>query len=247
MRVTISPVTSNWASIAIAGPQARTLLARLEPDFDIENGAFPHMQIRQGKIAGIAARVARISFTGELQYELSVPARYASSLLTLLLASGTELHPRPIGLEAWLRLRLEKGYLHLGSDTNGRTTPLDVGMAEIVAKRKDDFIGKRSLTLPFATGTEREQLVGLSAVEGVLQVGGRILSPGHANPPCPTEGYVTSACFSPSVGRSIGLALIERGYSRHGEIVSVYSGATPVRCRISNPNFYDPTNERLQA
>ena len=155
--------------------------------------------------------------------------------------------PRPIGLEAWLRLRLEKGYLHLGSDTNGRTTPLDVGMADIVAKRKDDFIGKRSLTLAFATSPEREQLVGLISLEGALQIGGRVLSPGHSKPPCPTEGYVTSACFSQSVGQSIGLALIERGRMRLGETVSVYCGGTPVRCRITNPTFYDPANEKLQA
>jgi len=248
MRVAISPVTSNWASIAIAGPQARALLARLEPDFDISNSAFPHMQIREGTICGVPARVARISFTGELQYELSVPARYASSLMTLLLTQAGDLKPRPIGLEAWLRLRLEKGYLHLGSDTNGRTTPLDVGMADIVAKRKDDFIGKRSLTLAFATSPEREQLVGLTALEGgTLQVGGRVLSPGHSKPPCPTEGYVTSACFSPSVGQSIGLALIERGRARQGETVSIYCGGAPVRCRISGPTFYDPANEKLQA
>lgn len=247
MKVAISPVTSNWASIAIAGPQARALLARLEPDFDISNSAFPHMQIREGTIGGVATRVARISFTGELQYEVSVPARYASSLMTLLLTPAGDFNPRPIGLEAWLRLRLEKGYLHLGSDTNGRTTPLDVGMADIVAKRKDDFIGKRSLTLTFATSPEREQLVGLISLEGTLQVGGRALSPGHSKPPCPTEGYVTSACFSPSVGQSIGLALIERGRARQGETVSIYCGGTPVRCRITSPTFYDPANEKLQA
>jgi sarcosine oxidase subunit alpha len=150
-------------------------------------------------------------------------------------------------MEAWLRLRLEKGYLHLGSDTNGRTTPLDVGMASIVAKRKDDFIGKRSLTLAYATSPEREQFVGLVALDGTPQVGGRILAPNQVKPPCPTEGYVTSACVSPSVRQSIGLALIERGYARQGETVSVFCDGNIVRCRISNPAFYDPRNERLQA
>jgi sarcosine oxidase subunit alpha len=120
-------------------------------------------------------------------------------------------------------------------------------MAEIVAKRKDDFIGKRSLSLSFATSHEREQLVGLVAVDGTLQVGGRILSSGHSKPPCTTEGYVTSACCSLTIGKSIGLALIERGYSRTGEIVSVYSGGTLSRGRISSPTFYDPANEKLQA
>jgi len=247
MKVAVSTVTSNWASIAIAGPRAREVLACLAPSFDIANEAFPHMQIREGEVGGVPARVARISFTGELQYEISVQSRYASSLMEALLASSGDLKPRIVGMEAWLRLRLEKGYLHIGSDTNGRTTPLDVGMAGIVAKRTDDFIGRRSLTLPFAISPEREQLVGLVALEGTLQVGGRILAPGATSPPCPTEGYVSSACFSPSLGQSIGLALIERGYARNGETVSVYCEGNIVRCRISNPTFYDPSNEKLQA
>ena len=246
MRVAVSSVTSYWASIAVAGPRARALLARLEPDFDISNEAFPHMQIREGQVGGVTARVARVSFTGELQYEISVPARYAASLIECLLAPGADLHPRLVGIEAWMRLRLEKGYLHLGSDTNGRTTPLDVGMAGVVAKRADDFIGKRSLSLAFATSPDREQLVGLTT-EGPLQVGGRILPPGRTSAPSPTEGYVTSACFSPAVGQWIGLALLERGHSRQGETVSVYCGSRTVRCRVTHPTFYDPGNQRLQA
>jgi sarcosine oxidase subunit alpha len=146
-----------------------------------------------------------------------------------------------------MRLRLEKGYLHLGSDTNGRTTPLDIGMAGIVAKRKDDFIGKRSLSLSFATSAEREQLVGLIALDGTLEVGGRILTAGKVQPPCPTEGYVTSACASPTVQKSIGLALIERGHSREREVVSVYSAGRTIECRIASPVFFDPSNTRLQA
>jgi sarcosine oxidase subunit alpha len=245
LRVAICSVTSSWASIAVAGPRARELLARLEPGFDVSNTAFPHMHIRGCQIGGVEARVARVSFTGELQYEISVPARYGASLLEVLLAGGGGLEPRLIGLEAWLRLRLEKGYLHLGSDTNGRTTPLDVGMGGIVAKRADDFIGKRSLSLPFASSAEREQLVGLVAIEGTLEVGGRVLGAGHARPPCPTEGYVTSACFSPSTGQSVGLALVERGFSREGETVSVYSAGRIARGRIVKPGVYDRGNERL--
>jgi sarcosine oxidase subunit alpha len=205
------------------------------------------MEFREGTLAGVQARVARISYTGELQYEIAVPSRYGAALMSALLTAGAELAGRPVGMEAWLRLRLEKGYLHLGSDTNGRTTPLDVGMASIVAKRQDDFIGKRSLRLPFATSIEREQLVGLTALDGVLHVGGRIMAAGHSRSPCPTEGYVTSACYSPSAGRSIGLALLQRGYQRDGEMVSVYCASAIVRCRVCKPMFYDPKNERLHA
>jgi sarcosine oxidase, subunit alpha len=247
MQVAISPVTSNWASIAIAGPEARQLLSELEPDFDISHGAFPHMDFREGTLCGVPARVARISYTGELQYEISVQSRYASALLRVILEKGDLLHIRPVGMEAWLRLRLEKGYLHLGSDTNGRTTPLDVGMGPIVSKRKGDFIGKRSLGLSFATSIEREQLVGLTALNGTLRAGGRVMADGHKTAPCPTVGYVTSACFSPSLSCSIGLALIERGSQRDGETVSVYCDGVIIRARICNPTFYDPSNERLQA
>jgi sarcosine oxidase, subunit alpha len=244
LRVAISPVTENWAAISIAGPKARELLQRLEPDFDISGKNFPHMEFREGSLGGVRARVSRISFTGELQYEITVPARYGATLMETLAAAAADLAPRPVGMEAWLRLRLEKGYVHVGSDTNGRTTPLDIGMASIVAKREDDFIGKRSLSLPFATSGEREQLVGLTALDGTLQVGGRILAAGYARVPCPTEGCVTSACCSPSLGRSIGLALLERGHQREEETVLVYSASGVVRCRVCNPTFYDPKNER---
>jgi sarcosine oxidase subunit alpha len=245
LEVAVSPVTANWSAFAIAGPKARELLAYLEPDFDIDGAAFPHMGFRQGTLSGVRARVARISFTGELQYEIAVPSRYGVALMQALLTTDLGLAPRPVGMEAWLRLQLEKGYLHLGSDTNGRTTPLDVGMASVVSKRKDDFIGKRSLRLPFATSIEREQLVGLMALNGALHVGGRIMAAGHTRAPCPTEGYVTSACYSPSVGRSVGLALLERGHQRDGEVVSIWSAGTIVRGYVCNPMFYDPKNERL--
>ncbi len=247
LKVAVSEITANWTAIAIAGPKSRELLRRLKPDFDVAGAAFSHMEFREGSLGGVHGRVARVSFTGELQYEIAVPSRYAAAVMRALLAADAELAPRPVGMEAWLRLRLEKGYLHVGSDTNGRTTPLDVGMGSIVAKRQDDFIGKRSLTLPSAAGGEREQLVGLTAIDGPLQAGGRILAATHHGPPCPTEGYVTSACFGASVGRFVGLALLQRGHQRHGETVSVYGAGATVRCRVCNPPFYDPKNERLHA
>jgi hypothetical protein len=153
MRVAIAPVTSQWAALALSGPYARDLLARLEPETDISAAGFPHMCYRETRLAGVPTRVARVSFTGELQYEISVPARYGASLLERVLELGKDYGARPVGMEAWLRLRLEKGYLHLGSDTNGRTTPLDIGMGGIIAKKPVDFIGKRALDLPFIYST----------------------------------------------------------------------------------------------
>jgi len=244
LKVAISPVTSNWAVIALAGPRARDLLSRLEPDFDISAVAFAHMHLRQGQVSGVPARVARVSVTGELQYEISVPARYGAALLQKALDIGKELDALPIGMEAWLRLRLEKGYLHLGSDTSGRTTPLDIGMGGIVSKKALDFIGKRSLSLPFNRAEDREQLVGLRPLSGRIEIGGRIMAPGETSVPCKTVGNVTSACDSPSAG-NIAMALIEGGAKRMGETVRIYADGKVTEAEICSPVFVDPDNERL--
>ncbi len=245
MKVTIAPITANWASIALAGPKARDLLAILKPNFDFSNEAFPHMRFHEGKISDVRARVARVSFTGELQYEISVPARYGASLLEIALKIGSDTGAHLVGMEAWLRLRLEKGYIHVGLDTNGRTTPLNIGMGPIVSKKQTDFIGKRSLSLPFATSVEREQLVGLRSKTGPVPIGGRILAVGTIRPPCTTVGYVTSACISPSAG-NIGMALIERGTECMGEIVRIFDDGRIVEAEICSPVFVDSNNERLR-
>jgi len=247
MKVAVVDVTSNWASMAIAGPRARDLLARLAPSFDISGRAFPHMHFREGRVAGVPARVARVSFTGELQYEITVPARFAEALLARLLKEGAGLSPRCVGMEAWLRLRLEKGYIHLGSDTNGRTTPDDIGMGNIAARKENDFIGKRSLSLTFNRSRDRERLVGLVADGDGLEVGGRVLAPGSSGVPCRTVGYVTSACYSPAAGTWIGMALIERGNERQGENVLIRCSGNIVEAQIRKPCFYDADNARLKA
>lgn len=247
LRVAIAPVTARWAVVALAGPQARVLLQRLEPDFDISAQALPHMHLREGTLTGYPVRVARVSFTGELQYEISVPARHGRALFENALARGSDLHARPVGLEAWLRLRLEKGYLHLGSDTNGRTTPDDVGMARTARSKRVDFVGRRSLDLPFNLDPNREQLVGLRALDGPLEVGGRILAGGCERPPCATEGYVTSACHSPAVGAWIGLALLQRGRERMDEDVRIWTSGRVLRASVCPPVFLDPENRRLRV
>jgi sarcosine oxidase subunit alpha len=247
MRVAISPVTSSWAAIAIAGPSARELLARLEPDIDVSAEAFRHMHFREGHVADVPARVARVSFTGEVQFEIAVPARWGESLLKRVIDWGTDLGVRHVGMEAWLRLRLEKGYIHLGADTNGRTTPDDIGMGSIARKKRSDFIGKRSLSLAFNRSPHRETLVGLRALDGALEVGGRVLSPGSRSIPCGSTGYVTSACYSPSLRQSIALALVEGGDARNEETVRVYCSGKIVSAQICAPCFYDPENQRLNA
>jgi sarcosine oxidase subunit alpha len=246
MAVAIAPVTSNWAAIAFAGPSSRDLLARLSPDFDISGEGFAHMQFRQGTVGGVPARVARVSFTGELQYEIAVSARYGQSLMKVAMREGAELGGIRIGMEAWLRLRLEKGYLHLGADTNGRTTPLDIGMGGVVKRKEVDFIGKRALSLPYNASEGREELVGLKPVDVRIKIGGRILADGHAQIPCPTIGNVTSVCNSPLVG-NIAMALIEDGSKRMGQRVKIYAEGKVSEAEVCSPVFVDPKNERLHA
>lgn len=246
MAVAIAPVTSNWAAISLAGPSARDLLARLSPDFDISGEGFAHMQIREGTIGGVPARVARVSFTGELQYEIAVPARYGQALMQAALREGADLGTVPVGMEAWLRLRLEKGYLHLGADTNGRTTPIDIGMGGVVMKKAGDFIGKRALSLPYNASEGREELVGLKPVDAPIKIGGRILADGYAQIPCPSIGNVTSACDSPLAG-NIAMALIEGGSKRMGEKVKIYAEGKVIEAEVCSPVFVDPKNERLHA
>lgn len=244
LKVAIAPVTSNWASIALAGPGARDLMESLDVDFDISNEAFPHMRIRQGRVAGVPARVARVSFTGELQYEVSVPARYGHAAVEAAVHAGSRMGARLVGVEAWLRLRVEKGYMHVGTDTNGQTTPLDIGMDRVVARKRADFIGKRSLGLATAADGDREQLVGLRSTAAPLEVGARVLEDGGSRPPCNSIGCVTSAYSSPASGH-IAMALIRRGRSRMGERVHVYSGGRVREAEVCPAAFLDPANERL--
>jgi sarcosine oxidase subunit alpha len=248
LQVAVAPVSSNWATLAIAGPRARELLSRLEPSMAIDPQSFRHMTLRQGSILGTACRIARVSFTGELQFEISVRARFAAALWRHLLDAGQDIGIRAVGMEAWLRLRLEKGFIHIGTDTDGRTTPDDIGFGAMAARKSGDFLGKRSLSLPYMASVGREQLVGLrTSGPARLEVGGRIFAPGHAMPPAPTEGRVTSACFSPSVDDWIGLALLENGRARRGEKVTIHQSGRQIEATVVAPVFYDPSGSRMQA
>ena len=210
--------------------------------------SFRHMSLRQGSILGVPCRIARVSFTGELQFEISVRARFGASLWRRLLEAGQDIGIRPVGMEAWLRLRLEKGFIHIGTDTDGRTTPDDIGFGAMAARKSADFLGKRSLSLPYMVSAGREQLVGLrTAGRSRIEVGGRIFAHGHATPPAPTEGRVTSACFSPCVGGWIGLALLANGRARRGEKVMIHQSGQQIEATVAAPVFYDPSGSRMQA
>ena len=243
----IVPVTTQWAVLTVAGPKARALLERLDGDIDLSATAFPHMSVRAGRIDGLPARVQRVSFTGELSYEVSVPADQGPALWNRLTELGVDFGIEPIGIEAWLVLRLEKGFLHVGTDTDGTTSPLDLGFGSLVAEKQGDFVGRRSLMRAHDQREDRRQLVGLEPVdpESQLVAGAHIVS--GAGVARRSEGFVTSAAYSVTLGRSIGLGLLERGRSRKGETVRLFDAGRTMGARVVEPTFYDPAGARMHA
>jgi sarcosine oxidase subunit alpha len=247
LEVLVTNVTAAWGNIAVAGPSARQLLQRLTMDIDLDPAVFPHLAIRRGSLEGVPAQIARVGFTGELSFEINIPAGYAPALWEALLAAGQALGALPIGLDALQELRTEKGYLHVGTDTDGRTVPADVGMGELLAKKHDDFIGRRSLGRSEAQRADRLHFVGLQAQDPatVLPVGAHVIASPRARRA--SQGYVTSSCMSEALGRSVALGLVQAGRARVGEAIHVYSNGGTWVALIVSPRWYDPEGQRLNA
>ncbi len=246
LELIISPVTAQWAVITLAGPNSRKFLQDIDSniDFSVEN--LPHMALATGTFLGVEARVQRVSFTGEMSFEISVPARHAQTVIEQLFAAGGD-QIEPVGIEAILVLRTEKGYLHVGSDTDGTSNALDVGFGGIVNRKQSDFVGKRSLLRAEDQRKDRRQFVGLEPLDEKenLQAGAHFVT--SQDETRRSEGMVTSACFSPTLQRVIGLGLLERGFERKGETVTVFDQGRTFNVRITDPAFYDPSGERMNG
>ncbi|HEY0914596.1 MAG TPA: glycine cleavage T C-terminal barrel domain-containing protein, partial [Solimonas sp.] len=246
--VTVESVTTQWAVVMLAGPKAREVLSRLDSGIDLAAAAFPHMSAREGRIGDVPVRVARVSFTGELGYEISVPWQYGLSLWNALLEAGKPLGIIPFGIESLMVMRTEKGFLHVGSDTDGLTLPQDVGFGAIIDKKPEDFIGRRTTMTPDGRRTDRRQLVGLAPVDeaSLLPVGGHVVDAAFKAASGHTQGWVTSSFMSPTLGRPVALALVERGRERLGEQVQVFDGGKLLPAKIVSMTAYDPEGERLR-
>lgn len=243
--VFITPVTTHWATVAVAGPRARQLLARFRTDIPIDWRSLPHMSLAEGRFAGVLARIYRVSFSGELGFELNVPARYGAALWRELLRAGEDLGVTPYGIETVLLLRLEKGYLHVGVDTDGTTTPADVGWGEVAARKKSDFIGKRSLARTDNQRPDRLQLVGLAVEDANALVPGAHLR--LAGTQEGSDGWITSAGLSPALDKPIALAMLRGGRARIGEKVTVHDLGKTGTAHVVEPDFFDPEGKRLRA
>ncbi|HEY4037402.1 MAG TPA: sarcosine oxidase subunit alpha family protein [Burkholderiaceae bacterium] len=246
MRVHLTSVTDQWAAIALAGPLSRRVLQAVGTDFDCSREAFPFLHVRIGTVAGVPARVLRVSFSGELAYEIYVPADHGRAVWEALMLAGAPHGITPYGTETMHVLRAEKGYIIVGQDTDGSVTPIDLGMERFVSRTKD-FLGKRSLARPDTSRCDRKQLVGLLAdsPQRVVPEGGQIVQAAGGSAPVPMLGQVTSSYASAALQRSIALALVKGGRSRIGQKVFVMLGDGSFEAaQITDPVFYDPQGAR---
>ena len=243
LRVFCTSVTERWAVAAVNGPRARDVVETMGTDVDLGTDAFPHMTFRDGEVAGIPCRLARVSFSGELAYELHVAWWHGPALWSEVLDAGVANGIAPYGTEAMHVLRAEKGYVIVGQDTDGTVTPHDLGMSWIVNETKGDFVGRRSLRRADTVRPDRKQLVGLRSDE-LLPEGAQIVAEDIGRTPMPMIGHVTSSYRSAALGYPIALAMVVGGASMHGATVFAPLGARTVEATVVPPVFYDPEGAR---
>jgi len=248
LQVVVDDMTTQWANFTIAGPKARDVLTALSTDIEISASALPHMTAATGTVAGLSARVVRVSFSGELSFEINVSARQGPAVFEAILEAGKPFDITPYGIEALMVLRTEKGYLHVGSDTDGASTPDDVGWGYVARNKATDYIGKRSLFREGNMEQGRKQFVGLEPLDPNqhIQPGGHLLIGKDRQPPAKTDGWITSACFSPNLERYIALGVLRAGRDRDGEILTVCDEDRRFNVKVVSPVFYDPENKRLK-
>ena len=248
LKVYLTSVTEQFATISINGPYASDLVKKIFPDTDFSNQDFPHMNFKNVKIGNVNCRIMRISFTGEKCYEINIPSSYAKSLWSKCFELGKEFNITPYGTEAMHVLRAEKGFIIVGQETDGSITPIDLDMNWIVSKKKYDFIGKRALFRSDTIREDRKQLVGLLTKDPnfVLEEGAQLVEK-VSKPPMDMVGHVTSSYYSPNLKRSIALALVKEGKKKNGHTIYAPMIDKTVEVEITNPVFIDPLNERLSV
>ncbi|MGW8768050.1 sarcosine oxidase subunit delta family protein [Streptomyces sp. NPDC055815] len=247
LRVHCTSVTEQWATVALVGPRSREVLGSLAPRLAIANDDFPFMAWRETTVAGIEARVCRISFSGELAYEINVSPWEALALWEALSEAGTPHGITPYGTETMHVLRAEKGYPIIGQDTDGTVTPQDLGMSWAVSKKKPDFIGKRSYARADTLRPDRKHLVGLLPEDpaALLPEGTHLVADSELPaPPVPMLGHVTSSYRSAALGRTFALALIKGGRDRIGERLYAPVGDRLLPVTVASPVLYDPEGAR---
>lgn len=246
--VHVVSVTEQWAQFSVAGPKARDVVAAIV-DQPVDDASLSYLGCKPVTVSGIAARLFRISFSGELAYEVAVPARYGASLYRLLVAQAEIMGGGPYGMEALNVLRIEKGFI-THAEIHGRVTAFDIGMERMVSKKKD-CIGFTMSRRPGLLEDEREQLVGLRPVDPKAQVtaGAHLFAERAEAVRVNDEGYVTSVCWSPTLETGLALGFLKGGRDRHGEVVRLVDHLRKVEtlCEVTDPVFLDPEGGRMRG
>jgi sarcosine oxidase subunit alpha len=248
--VRMTSVTDQWASLAVAGPRARELVAGVAPQIDFSDDALPFAGVREGIVAGVPGRIFRISFSGELGYEINVPAGSAAHLWKTLVEHGESCGLMPYGLEALDVMRIEKGHISVGTEIDGRATAHDLGLGRMVSTRKD-FIGRALAQRPALSVPGRRQFVGLVPVDGatVLPLGAMVAEAPWAGRAQTAIGHTTASLAPYFLSHPICLAMVEDGHARMGKKVWAVSPLenTSVEATIVSPVFFDPEGGRLRG
>jgi sarcosine oxidase subunit alpha len=202
-----------------------------------------------GTVAGIDARLVRVSFSGELSFEVNVPAEFGGGFLEAILEAGEVFDITPYGIETLMLLRTEKGYLHVGSDTDGSSTPDDVGWGPIARKKATDYIGKRSLFREGNMESGRKQFVGIEPLDPkqTVRPGSHLLIGKDRQAPSESDGWITSAVYSPNLKRHIALGVLKDGREKDGEFLTVCDEDQRFNVKVVSPVFFDPENQRLKG
>ena len=249
LKVWLTSTTEQWAVIAVQGPKSRAVLESLVEGIDISAAAMPHMSVGRGRIRGVPMLLFRVSFTGELGFEVNVPADYGAPVWEAIHAAGQKHGMVEYGTETMHVLRAEKGYIIVGQDTDGTVTPDDAGLTWAIGKAKADFVGKRSLERASMKAPDRKQLVGLR-VRGTgisLDEGAQVAATPGQTPPMDLIGHVTSSYASSVLGYPIALALVAGGRARMGATLYVPMPDGDVEVEVTPPVFYDPTGARING
>jgi len=248
LKVWLTSTTEQWAVIAVQGPNARRVLEPLVQDIDISATAMPHMSVAHGRICGVPMLLFRVSFSGELGFEVNIPADHGAAVWEAIHAAGQPHGIVEYGTEAMHVLRAEKGYIIVGQDTDGTMTPDDAGLTWAIGKAKTEFVGKRSLERPSMKAVGRKQLVGLRTKGNqVLDEGAQIAAKAGQTPPMELIGHVTSAYQSSALGYPIALAVVAGGRAKLGQTLYVPMPGGDIEVEVVSPVFYDPTGARING
>ncbi len=249
LQVYLTPVTDQWAVVCVCGPRSRGVLQRANIDIDIHAENFKFLETRLCTIAGLSARISRVTYTGELSFEVAVPTRFGLTLWKALMNAGQEFGITPVGSDTSMLLRTEKGFIAAGLEGDGYVDIHDVGMSWLVSDQGKDFVGKRSLLRNRNGSGSRPEVIGLRPCdpEFVPPKGAPIVESENGADEPQQVGMVTIGFFSPNLGHSIALAQLHNGRSRMGDTVAIFTKASVKTARVCEPVFIDPAGKRMRS